>query len=419
VEATTPHDKPVRTNIALKELGVLEWTEGQRPVWVQLALPRLEEPEQELFEGSANPWSQTRAPGIDWTAVDRVLERAGLAPSSLDVHERRLLRSLPFAYGRGVARVAREVWGRQPRGHLRYFPSIAFRPVETDDENAPPAFWTVRMTVGVIRNVVVTVRLPDLWWNSETEEFDYEPGERLEVNERFFPEVDDLTADDVAEAIALQGASTARAVTYKVRTELTTIERKWRKHVASVKQSNRDEASADIQKVIEMTDSTYQLDRQIERLLRRIEPTAAGQADHTTVSEIALRYRFALDELRSLEGNCRLASEALRHAITTGEQEDRERFHFVAALLASAILIPTLVAGVYGANVRVPAQNTEPGFKALLLFIVASAILGPCLIAVWARHKWVKKIRVPGIVVGLTAAILFAVTCTLGVVQIA
>jgi Mg2+ and Co2+ transporter CorA len=275
------------------------------------------------------------------------------------------------------------------------------------------------MTVAVIRNVVVSVRLPDLWWNSEAERFDYEPGDRLAVDDRFVPAVDDLTAEDVAEAIALQHASTARAVTYEVRTALTKIERTWRKDVASVKGSSRDKARADMKKVIEITDSVYQLDRQIERLLRRIEPNGAGQPVEAAPAEIAVRYHFALDELRSLEGNCRLASEALRHAIATGEQEDRERFHFVAALLASAILIPTLVAGIYGANVDVPGKNSEPGLKALLLFIAASAIAGPCLIAVWARHKWVKRIRVPGIVVGVTAAILFALTCTLGVVQIA
>jgi Mg2+ and Co2+ transporter CorA len=419
MEATTSPDERVRTDIALECVDVVEWTEGRRPVWVQLALPRLGETEQQWFEGSLNPWRRTAAPGVDWTAVDPVLERVGLAPSSLSLHERRLLRILPFAYGRSVALVAREVWGRQPRGDLRFFPSVAFHQIETEDESAPPTFWTVRTTVGVIRNVVVTVRLPNLWWNSAAKKFDYEPGGPLAVPERFFAAVDDLTADDVAEAIALQHATTARAVTWEVRTELTEIERTWRMHAASVKASNREKARADMQKVIEMTDSVYQLDRQIERLLRRFDPNGGGENDAATPSEIAVRYRYALDELRSLEGNGRLASEALRHAITTGEQDDRERFHFVAALLASAILIPTLVAGVYGANVQVPAQNTEPGFKALLLFIVASGIAGPCLIAIWARHKWVKSIRVPGIVVGLVAAVVFAVTFTLGVVQIA
>jgi Mg2+ and Co2+ transporter CorA len=273
------------------------------------------------------------------------------------------------------------------------------------------------MAVGVIRNVVVTVRLPDLRSSGEDGEFLYQPGAALAVVERFFPPVDDLTADDVAEAIALQHASTARTVTYAVRTQLTAIERQWRMHVAR-KESTRDDARGDMQKVIAMTDSVYQLERQIERLLRRIEPTGAGHDQGAAPSELALRYRFALDELRSVEGNGRLASEALRHAITTGEQEDREHFQTVGAVLASAILIPTLVAGVYGANVKVPQQNTEPGFKALLLFIAASAIAGPCLIFM-RRQKWVAKVRVPGIALGILAGILFAVTLTLGVMQVA
>jgi Mg2+ and Co2+ transporter CorA len=420
MEAKTLHDEPVRTDIALTCVDVVEWTEGERPVWVQLALPELRRTEQEWFEGSVNPWRQTQAPQLDWSDVDPVLERVGLAPASLSLHERRLLRSLPFVYGRGVARVAREVWGRQAPAQLRFFPSVAFHPIKKQKPSDPPRFWTVRMTVGVIRNVVVTVRLPDLWWDDESEEFHYRPGDRLVVAERFFPGVDDLSADDVAEAIALQHATTARTVSYEVRTELTKIERKWRMDVASVTRSSRDDAIAAMRKVIEITDGVYQLDRQIERLLRRFEPNGAGTTERATPPEVAARYHFALDELRSLEGNGRLASQALRQAITTGEQEDRERFHFVAAVLASVILFPTLVASIYGANVKLPAEESWPGFIGLMLFIVASAIAGPYLIAESVRRKWApQRIRLPRYLVRYAVALLVALTFTAGVVEVA
>ncbi len=68
-----------------------------------------------------------------------------------------------------------------------------------------------------------------------------------------------------------------------------------------------------------------------------------------------------------MEANCRLASQAIGHAITTADQADRERFHFVAAVLASAILVPTLVASIYGANVALPAKDSWRGFIALML----------------------------------------------------
>jgi CorA-like Mg2+ transporter protein len=420
MEATTPHGEQIRTDIALKCVDVVEWAEGEHPVWVQLALPELRRREQEWFEGSINPWRQTHAPELDWSDVDPVLERAGLAPASLDLHERRLLRGLPFVYGRGVARLAREVWGRQAPAQLRFFPSVAFHPIKKTKPGDPPSFWTVRMTVGVIRNVVVTVRLPDIFWDDDSEDFHYRPGEALAVAERFFPAVDDLSADDVAEAIALQHATTARTVSFEVRTALTKIERKWRMDVASVTRSSRDVALADMRKVIEMTDGVYQLDRQIERLLRRFEPNPAGAADRATPPEVAARYQFALDELRSLEGNGRLASQALRQAITTGEQEDRERFHFVAAVLASVILFPTLVASIYGANVELPAKDTWPGFIGLMLFIVASAIAGPLLIAESVQRKWTpKQIRPPRFLLRYAVAILVALTLTAGVVQVA
>jgi Mg2+ and Co2+ transporter CorA len=371
------------SDIALRCVDVVEWTRGQRPVWVQLALPRLTDDEQASFEGSVDPWDHTQAPTLDWSHVDPVLERVKLAPPSLDRHEQQVLRSLPFLYARGVARVAREVWGREPRPTLRFFPSIAFHPIRGAD---PPRFRIVRMTVGVIRNVVVTVRLPDLGWNNDSMQFEYQPGDGLVVAERFFPAVDDLSADDVAEAIALQHTSTAQAVTSLVRTRLAMIERVWRIRSVSVAGSSRGSVVEDMGRVIEMTDVVYQLDRQIDRLLRRIEANGGGATKGPTPPEIAMRYRFALDELRSLESSGRLASEALRNALTN-QQEGRERFQVVAAMLASAMLIPSLVVGIYGAGVDLPAKHGVSGLIALLVVIAVSAIAGLCLVALWARRR--------------------------------
>jgi hypothetical protein len=84
---------------------------------------------------------------------------------------------------------------------------------------------------------------------------------------------------------------------------------------------------------------------------------------------MAVRYRFALDELRSLEGNSRLASQAIAHA-------ERERFERVAATLASVFLLPTLFASIYGANVALPAKNNWWGFAVLTATIVVLGLLG-------------------------------------------
>jgi hypothetical protein len=346
------------------------------PIWVQLGLPRLSNDQQAWFEGSVDPWQELEEPELDWTDVHGVLDALGIGPFALDPHERRLLERLPYLYGRGVARVAREVWGARSAApaQLRFFPTVAFRPMEENPD--PPRFWTVRANVGVIRNVVVTVRLPDLWWDDEGECFDYTPGGPLDVAQRFFPRTDDLSADDVAEAIGLQQASTARAVSESIRTRLTKIERASRREVGSGARRDRKAKHENASRVIDMTDTLYQLDRQLERLLRRVELNASDVVGQSSSSDIAVRYRFALDELRSLEGNGRLASEAIR----TAERAEREHFEFVAAIVASVILVPTLVATIYGANVKLPAKDSWAGFAALVGSIVACVVLALLLV---------------------------------------
>ena len=232
------------------------------------------------------------------------------------------------------------------------------------------------MTVGVIRNIVVTVRLQDLWWNGDAERFDYTHGGPLEIAKPVLPRGRRRHRRGRGRGDRLQQASTARAVSERVRTELTTIERAWRLEIGSGTRQGRKKDLGDARRVIEITDHLAQLDRQLARLLRRFELDASRGAGPSISADIAVRYRFALDELRSLEGNCPLASRAIGQAITTAEQADRGRFHFVAAVLASAVLVPTLVASIYGANVALPAKNSWRGFIALMLFIAAFALIG-------------------------------------------
>jgi hypothetical protein len=374
--------QPVR----LKCEGIVAWIDGRpswidqkelrakhvgKPTWVQLALPRLSPFEQKWFEGSVDPWDDPEAPEIDWSGVDGVLDAVGIGRTRLERTDRELLERLPDLYGRGVARIAREVWGPDAGADLslRFFPTVAFRPIKGSD---PPRFWIVRATVGVIGDAVVTVRLPDLKTSDEQGMFDYEPRGRLEVARRYFPVTDDLTADDVAEAIALQQANTARAVSELVRTRLTDIERAARVEGRRTRKAELEDAH----RVIDMTDTLYQLDRQLERLLRRVELNASDVIGRSGTSDLAVRYRFALDELRSLEGNGTLASDAITQA-------ERERFERVGATLASVILVPTLLASIYGANVKLPARNTWEGFVLLIVAIVALAMLGLFLIRRW------------------------------------
>ena len=307
-------------SVRLQCEGVLTWADGQpswiepqdlqhdhvgKPTWVQLALPWLSPFHQRWFEGSVDAWEDPDPPVIDWSDVDAVLDTVGVGRSNLETHDRELLERLPHLYGRGVARVAREVWGPDAGTDtpLRFFPTVAFRPIKGTE---PPQFWIVRATVGVIGDIVVTVRLPDLKSTDKRGVFDYERRGRLKVARRYFPMADDLTANDVAEAIGLQQASTARAVSEVLRTRLTAIERAPRGESHRKRRNDLEDAG----RIVEMTDTLYQLDRQLERLLRRVELNASDVMGRSGAPDMAVRYRFALDELRSLEGNGRLASQA-------------------------------------------------------------------------------------------------------------
>jgi hypothetical protein len=248
------------------------------------------------------------------------------------------------------------------------------------------------MTVGVIRNVVVSFRLPDLRWDDATECFEYVPGGPLAVARRFFPVADDLSAEDVAEAIGLHQASTARAVSERVAAELRNIERAWRHDVGSA-DGRRNGDPGDARRVVTMTEHLYQLDRQLARLLRRSDLDRSAHGEGSIAWSIAIRYRYALDELRSLEGNCRLTSQTIDQAIASANQVDRERFHFIAAASASSILVPTLVASIYGANVALPARDSWRGFIALILFIMAFALIGGFAISKAFPHESTTRLR--------------------------
>ncbi len=65
-----------------------------------------------------------------------------------------------YLYGRGVGRVAHEIWGPSaPPSHVSLFSTIGFAP---DDDADLAQFWGLRSNVAVIGNAAISVRLPDL-----------------------------------------------------------------------------------------------------------------------------------------------------------------------------------------------------------------------------------------------------------------
>jgi hypothetical protein len=437
----------LRASEAVSEKEVLaEWRRMRAVVWLELAMP--EDPDQ-WFEGIADPWRSMPTPEIDWSAVEGVLTTLELIPGPIAEidHEShpsvRLLALLPHLYALGVARIRREVVGRKElTGHHRadegllFFPTVGFQRAQpredgpagesAADSAALTDLWTVRMSVGVVGNTVITVRLPDLLCTgirgsgvSYRSALDAD----LPVPRRFlagrFPKLGSgPEAKDIAEAIAIQHAATARAVAEQARTALRAVEVKAGLHLdadtdpAEERLPQPREALHELEQIAEIA---QQIDRQLSRELRRL--TDYGDREEVVAAHAKVRYTFALDEIHALRSEISTARAAIVGDIQARDQDDREKFQFIVALLGSAILIPTLVAAIYGANVNLPGEDSWTGFIALLLFVISFAVLGVLTVnELWARgwvprQRWLE--RVP---VRLAAAGLGVVTLILGIV---
>jgi hypothetical protein len=310
-----------------------------------------------------------------------------------------------------------------------------------NSDRLSPAYTTIRTMVGAIGRIVVTVRLPDALCSAEpdtdqlTSTNEPESPQPLEVPRRFFPQNKVPRAREVAEAIGIHQAATVRAVANQVRDRLTTSQ-------GLAKRLRRSDGECDAEhpghhemvverrelrkKVVKASRETdqlaeivAQLDQRISRLLRRFGGEAGDrpQADapkaavELVPSEVEKGYRHALHEVRSLHHEHRRTSEALTDALSIYDQDKRESFQHIAAILASLVLIPTLVASLFGVKFAVPDETSKNSFFAFLALVVLLA--GAGLSALWmARNRdwkphW-RELWLPEII-GLAIVVLFVV----------
>lgn len=404
---------------ALKQIGT--WRAKRATVWVELAMP--EDPDH-WFEGSVDPWTSMQPPRIDWTNAEPVLKELELVPDSIaeidtdSEAQVRIIALLPHLYAFGVARIRRETLRREKLDHevgdeLLFFPTVGFdaardaRPENGPPDTVPgrlPSFWTIRTAIAVIGKVVLSVRLPDYLCTPDPSSdpcYRSPLGRDLRLPRRFlagrFPGISyGPEALDVAEGIAVHHAATARAVAERARNALRGVELT-AGHLDSHDGSHAREdgerpdprrALAELERIAEIA---QQVDRQLDRSLRRL--TDYGNREELVAGQARVRFRYALDEIRGLRKEVATTRTAIAAHMQGREQNDREKFQLLAALLASAILIPTLVAAVYGANVTLPSKESWGGLKALLLFIFSFSIFGVLLVAEFWSRNWVLSPR--------------------------
>jgi hypothetical protein len=439
--------------------GWVELARAEAPLWLQLRLAADESnvDVQRWLEGSLNAWADDPGAALTWQVKadvlhDLVAARPGpLEPALEATPLDRLLGLLPQLYGRGIFRTVKDAFGQgTPPNGVCLFPTVGFQVAQDKDPEqdaakalAPaPVFWALRMSVAVIGNTVLSVRLPDLLCagrevrEDDLRESDYQPAPHLlAIPERFFPSSPD--AAQVAEGIAHHQAATARSASEQLRERLHEVEtpppmaatggEDGTGQITRHRARQLELESRDL--VLDMSATVDALDRQISRVLRRfgsfglgsgaiVGTSNPGSPEPSTRSlaklvpdETSLRYRFALDEIRSLRDDCKRAVEAIIARIANYEQDDRNRFELAGALLASLILAPTLVAGLFGANVAFPGSNQGRGTWALGLAIIAFMALGLLGISfAWTRDwrrfsEWFNHVRLRWIaaLVGLAA----------------
>lgn len=445
---------------------------GGGTVWVETRVEvDGDESQREWLEGEYPAWHALPTPRIYWKRMREVLEALGLQAPSLqrvdaEPASSTLLRALPLAYSRGAfgtvrdalfeQRVIDELERASGEDPLTAFPTTGFMPGNSESDSAEVLYTVLRATVGVVGNTVVSVRLPDTFCPELAENFAHVSPLKMvpaDVLTRFLPQGRTASGREVAEAIGMHQATSARAVASRIRKRLQGIE----KLAAQLNEENEqddeskqddehkqdheskqdggthkqdDESKQDdhgkrefktkvrerAKKIDALAEVAQQLDRNLSTILRRFSGEIAGApkaVQKLVPPETKRRYSFALDNVRALHDDCRLASQIVRHELTTYEHLQRERFQFIAAVLASVVLIPTLIASILGVNLGVPGEHSRVGFVAFVVAIAGLCAVGYSVLHTAEKHDWSPPSSQLRRQLGTAAAILVALVIVL------
>lgn len=462
--------------------------ESERVVWIEARLDGLKAREERWFDGSLEAWEPLGViPAVCWEEMESILgavrlEPPKFAPVEDEGVDTRLLRAIPYLYVQGAFATIRDVRVDDPstarKKTLAAFPLVGFNPVDLDDDQPNVRYTLVRTMVGVIDQVVVTVRLPDIPC-AESDEgktpSDSDVGE-LFVPDRFFPLLRTPDALEVATAIGIHQATTARAVGQRIRDQLNAnesharalnarreglplasedkprtdrrigpddrrtsdvgpprLKRDRRGGAGNRRKANADRrvgpmdrrrnhsgpeegkpdrrtglddrreiTSAQLREAVvsagpdisQLGEVTHLLDQRVAKIMRRFGGSPAdaqrleGDSGRLIPEEVRLRYKFALDDVRQLRDDCRLTAQTVDEALTAFEHDQRERLQFVAALLASVVLVPTLIASVLGVNLGVPGEGSVVGFVFFFAAIVVLGVTGFRALRTAEKYQW-------------------------------
>jgi CorA-like Mg2+ transporter protein len=396
--------------------------------------------QREWLEGEFPVWSPLPTPRIYWRAMDEPLAALGLeAPArhrgNGESGSSKLLRALPFAYSRGAFGTVRDALFEQSvvdelkqganGDPLTTFPTVGFLPGNSDPASTEVLYTALHATVGVIGNTVVSVRLPDTFCPTLREGRAHASPRKLvpaDVLTRFLPQGRAASGREVAEAIGMHQATSARAVATEIRLRLQGVEdlagqlNEESAADGGAKPQFKAEVNEAAKKIDELEEVAQHLDRNLSTILRRFSGEISGApkaVQELAPPETKRRYSFALDNVHALHDDCRLASQIVRHELTTYEHSQRERFQFIAAVLASVVLIPTLIASILGVNLGVPGEHSRVGFAAFVIAIAGLCVVGYSALRTAGNHHWSPPASQLRMHLGMAAGILVALVIVL------
>lgn len=404
-------------------------TEEGATVWIETRVEVEDSDQCEWLEGEFKVWEHLPMPRIFWRKAGDTLRAVSLKAPAPSRENREpatcwLLRALPYTYSRGIFGTVRDVFSeawvvdeldrRAGSDPLTIFPTAGFKP--SGEPSEPGVEYAVlHAALGVIGNTIVSVRLPDTFCPSHGDRYKPRKGHSprklvpADVLARFLPRDRTASGREVAEAIGMHQATSARAVAAQIRKRLENIEKE-----GSTSEGNReqDEAQKELKgrlenaatEVDELAEIAQQLDGDLSTVLRRFSgeiSNAPDAAQELVPPETRRRYRYALDNVHALHDDCRLTAQVVRHEVAAFEQSQREHFQLIAAVLASVFLIPTVIASVFGVNLGIPGEHSKLGFLAFVTAMGALALVGYSALRTAGEHHWSPP---PGALNGQIAA---------------
>ena len=347
------------------------------PVWVELELVG-DRDSLRWFEPTIEPWESFERPQVRWSDIAELLQLLGIrAPDARpgDIVTESL-RVLPLVYTLGVRRALAEL--RTAGDAVCLFPLIGFQEPSPDRLRA----WMTRVNVAVVSDWVFTLRLPDRSWPLVTPRPLPTPAGTLVVRERFLPCAGQPTAQQLGEAIGLYQAATCGAIVGRGRSWLGEIESRFMAPAATVLESESLERN--FHQLFRLGVRAEELERELTRLVGRFDggrgvefvdrlQGSFAEARHA-VRSFQQDLRQSGDGIASMAASQQLALAERHREIAEEQQTATQSFQRRATIVGAAVLIPALVAGVFGANVDLPGRDESRGLASMLFFMAGLGV---------------------------------------------